>query len=58
LYGHPQFFVLERAGGVRQIACVDFLTPAVGVAEGASINCGAAINLMAPSSTDNARRRA
>ena len=33
--------MLERAGGVRQIACVDFLTPAIGVTEGALINCGA-----------------
>lgn len=34
-----QFFVIQRAGGVRQIVGVDCLTPAVGVAEGAIFLC-------------------
>ena len=34
-----QFFVLERCGAVRQIVAVDCLTPAVGVVEGALVNC-------------------
>mmetsp|Transcript_30315 Transcript_30315/g.61748 ORF Transcript_30315/g.61748 Transcript_30315/m.61748 type:complete len:446 (-) Transcript_30315:140-1477(-) len=34
-----QFFVIQRAGGVRQIVGVDCLVPAVGVAEGAMFLC-------------------